>query len=85
MEAVCQDGRGLNREGNRREFRLYQPPEKRPRTIEEMNGTSKEGLFSFLVGEKRAQPSANARCWFSPQIVLVLVVVLVLGLRSLLV
>jgi hypothetical protein len=35
MEAVCQDGRGLNGEGNRREVRLFQPPEKRPRTMDD--------------------------------------------------
>jgi hypothetical protein len=38
MEAVFQDGRGLNGESNRREVRLYQPPEK---TAEE------EGVFVF--------------------------------------
>ena len=32
MDAVCRDGRGLNGEGNPRELRLDQPPEKRPRT-----------------------------------------------------
>jgi len=31
-EVVCEDGRGSNGEGNRQEIRLYQPPEKRPRT-----------------------------------------------------
>ena len=37
MEAVFQDGRGLNGESNRREVRLYLPPEK----------TAEEKEFSF--------------------------------------
>jgi len=62
VEAVCQDGRRWNGESNRREVRLYQPPEKRPRT----KGEEEDEKDSELT-LNRDKPWAKLSCLFGAQ------------------